>query len=133
LPFRERGRAPPAAWPDAPTPPRNPDGAPSGLPQRRGGGKARVFRANPGPTGTTRPAAKSAPASEPKGVASAMSKREASKYKINRRLGVNLWGRPKSPINKRDYAPGQHGQRRRKPTDYGTQLAAKQKLKGYYG
>jgi small subunit ribosomal protein S4 len=62
-----------------------------------------------------------------------MSKRIASKYKINRRLGVNLWGRPKSPFNKREYAPGQHGQRRRKPTDYGIQLAAKQKLKGYYG
>jgi small subunit ribosomal protein S4 len=62
-----------------------------------------------------------------------MSKRIASKYKINRRLGVNLWGRPKSPFNKREYAPGQHGQRRRKPTDFGIQLAAKQKLKGYYG
>ena len=62
-----------------------------------------------------------------------MSKREQSKYKINRRLGVNLWGRPKSPVNKREYPPGQHGQRRRKPSDYGTQLQAKQKLKGYYG
>jgi len=62
-----------------------------------------------------------------------MSKRVSSKYKINRRLGVNLWGRPKSPYNKREYGPGQHGQRRRKPSDYGIQLAAKQKLKGYYG
>ena len=62
-----------------------------------------------------------------------MSNRVQSKYKINRRLGVNLWGRPKSPVNKRDYRPGQHGQRRRKPSDYGIQLAAKQKLKGYYG
>jgi small subunit ribosomal protein S4 len=62
-----------------------------------------------------------------------MSKRENSKYKIDRRLGVNLWGRPKSPINKRQYGPGQHGQRRKKPTDFGTQLMAKQKLKGYYG
>jgi len=62
-----------------------------------------------------------------------MSKRESSKYKINRRLAVNLWGRPKSPYNKREYGPGQHGQRRRKPSDYGIQLAAKQKLKGYYG
>ncbi len=62
-----------------------------------------------------------------------MSKRAESKYKINRRLGVNLWGRPKSPVNKRDYPPGQHGQRRRKPSDYGNQLQAKQKLKGYYG
>jgi len=61
-----------------------------------------------------------------------MSKRIASKYKIDRRLGVNLWGRAKSPINNRDYGPGQHGQRRRKPTDFGTQLMAKQKLKGYY-
>ncbi|MCB9959807.1 MAG: 30S ribosomal protein S4 [Rhodospirillaceae bacterium] len=62
-----------------------------------------------------------------------MSKRESSKYKIDRRLGLNLWGRSKSPINKREYGPGQHGQRRRKPTDFGTQLMAKQKLKGYYG
>jgi len=62
-----------------------------------------------------------------------MTKRAESKYKINRRLGVNLWGRPKSPINKREYGPGQHGQRRKKVTDYGTQLMAKQKLRGYYG
>ena len=62
-----------------------------------------------------------------------MSKRNNSKYKIDRRLGVNLWGRPKSPYNKREYGPGQHGQRRRKPSDFGTQLQAKQKLKGYYG
>ena len=62
-----------------------------------------------------------------------MSKREQSKYKINRRLGLNLWGRPKSPINKREYGPGQHGQRRKKPSDYGIQLMAKQRLKGYYG
>ncbi|HEY9078822.1 30S ribosomal protein S4 [Magnetovibrio sp.] len=62
-----------------------------------------------------------------------MSKRIRSKYKINRRLGVNLWGRPKSPVNAREYGPGQHGRRRSKPTDYGTQLMAKQKLKGYYG
>jgi small subunit ribosomal protein S4 len=62
-----------------------------------------------------------------------MSKREGSKYKINRRLGVNLWGRSKSPLNRRDYGPGQHGQRRKKPSDFGTQLMAKQKLKGYYG
>ena len=61
-----------------------------------------------------------------------MSKRSESKYKINRRLGVNLWGRSKSPLNRREYGPGQHGQRRKKPSDYGTQLAAKQKLKGYY-
>jgi len=62
-----------------------------------------------------------------------MTKRLESKYKVNRRLGVNLWGRPKSPIAKRDYPPGQHGQRRRKPSDYGVQLMAKQKLKAYYG
>ena len=62
-----------------------------------------------------------------------MTKRIKSKYKINRRLGVNLWGRPKSPVNIRDYRPGEHGQRRRKSSDYGTQLMAKQKLKGYYG
>src|SRR5215212_571449 len=61
-----------------------------------------------------------------------ISKREESKYKINRRLGVNLWGRAKSPLNRREYGPGQHGQRRKKPSDYGTQLMAKQKLKGYY-
>src|ERR1700748_1102240 len=60
--------------------------------------------------------------------------REGSKYKINRRLGVNLWGRSKSPLNKRDYGPGQHGQRRKgKPSDFNVQLMAKQKLKGYYG
>ncbi|MDA0704559.1 MAG: 30S ribosomal protein S4 [Proteobacteria bacterium] len=62
-----------------------------------------------------------------------MSKRIRAKHKIDRRLKVNLWGRPKSPFNKREYGPGQHGQRRRKPSDYGTQLEAKQKLKGYYG
>jgi len=63
-----------------------------------------------------------------------VTKRIQAKYKINRRLGVNLWGRPKSPFNKRDYAPGEHGQnRRRKVSDYGTQLNAKQMLKGYYG
>jgi small subunit ribosomal protein S4 len=62
-----------------------------------------------------------------------MSKRLTSKYKINRRLGENLWGRPKSPVNRREYGPGQHGQRRRKPSDFGVQLMAKQKLRGYYG
>ena len=63
-----------------------------------------------------------------------MSKRKVSKYKINRRLGVNLWGRPKSAFNSRQYAPGQHGQRRRgKLSDFGVQLQAKQKLRGYYG
>ncbi|TDI68423.1 MAG: 30S ribosomal protein S4 [Alphaproteobacteria bacterium] len=62
-----------------------------------------------------------------------MSKRTTSKYKIDRRLGVNLWGRPKSPYNKREYGPGEHGQRRFKISDYGLQLRAKQKLKGYYG
>ncbi|MBM3566256.1 MAG: 30S ribosomal protein S4 [Alphaproteobacteria bacterium] len=63
-----------------------------------------------------------------------MSKRQESKHKIDRRLNVNLWGRPKSPLNRREYGPGQHGQRRgRKPSDFGTQLRAKQKLKGYYG
>jgi small subunit ribosomal protein S4 len=62
-----------------------------------------------------------------------MTKRAESKYKVNRRLGVNLWGRPKSPINKREYGPGQHGQRRKKPSDFSVQLQAKQKLKFYYG
>ncbi len=62
-----------------------------------------------------------------------MSKRESTKYKIDRRLGVNLWGRPKSPYNKRNYGPGQHGQKRKKPSDYGIQLMAKQRLKGAYG
>ena len=62
-----------------------------------------------------------------------MAKREASKYKITRRVGVTLWGRPKASIVKREYGPGQHGQRRKKPSDYGVQLMAKQKLKGYYG
>ena len=63
-----------------------------------------------------------------------MSKRVRSKYKIDRRLGENLWGRPKSPVNTRSYPPGEQGQRRRrKASDFGTQLMAKQKLKGYYG
>jgi len=63
-----------------------------------------------------------------------MTKRLRAKYKINRRLGENMWGRPKSPVNKREYGPGEHGQRRRgKTSDFGIQLRAKQKLKGYYG
>ena len=62
-----------------------------------------------------------------------MTKRLRSKYKLNRRLGENLWGRPKSPVNIREYGPGEHGQRRRKPSDYGIQLFAKQRLRGYYG
>ena len=62
-----------------------------------------------------------------------MTNRISSKYKIDRRLGINLWGRPKSPINSRAYGPGQHGQNRSKPKDFGIQLSAKQRLKGYYG
>ena len=63
-----------------------------------------------------------------------MSKRINAKHKVDRRLGVNLWGRPKSPFNKRAYGPGQHGQRASaKPSDYKIQLQAKQKLKNYYG
>ena len=62
-----------------------------------------------------------------------MTKRLSAKYKIDRRMGENIWGRPKSPVNKREYGPGQHGQRRKgKLSDYGIQLKAKQKLKGYY-
>jgi small subunit ribosomal protein S4 len=62
-----------------------------------------------------------------------MTKRATAKYKIDRRMGENIWGRPKSPVNKREYGPGQHGQRRKgKMSDFGTQLKAKQKLKGYY-
>jgi small subunit ribosomal protein S4 len=63
-----------------------------------------------------------------------MTKRHQAKYKIDRRMGENVWGRPKSPVNKREYGPGQHGQRRKgKLSDYGVQLRAKQKLRGYYG
>ncbi|MDH7637533.1 30S ribosomal protein S4 [Sphingomonas oryzagri] len=63
-----------------------------------------------------------------------MSKRSSAKYKLDRRMGENIWGRPKSPVNKREYGPGQHGQRRKgKVSDFGIQLKAKQKLKGYYG
>jgi small subunit ribosomal protein S4 len=63
-----------------------------------------------------------------------MTKRHEAKYKIDRRMGQNVWGRPKSPINHREYGPGQHGQRRKgKLSDYGVQLRAKQKLRGYYG
>jgi small subunit ribosomal protein S4 len=62
-----------------------------------------------------------------------MTKRANAKYKLDRRLGENLWGRPKSPVNRREYGPGQHGQRRKgKLSDFGVQLRAKQKLKGYY-
>ncbi len=64
----------------------------------------------------------------------AMTKRASAKYKIDRRHGENIWGRAKSPVNRREYGPGQHGQRRKgKVSDFGTQLRAKQKLKGYYG
>jgi len=63
-----------------------------------------------------------------------MSKRQSAKYKIDRRMGENIWGRPKSPVNRRSYGPGEHGQRRAsKLSDFGLQLRAKQKLKGYYG
>src|ERR1044072_1897590 len=63
-----------------------------------------------------------------------MSKRTSAKYKLDRRMGENVFGRPKSPVNRREYGPGQHGQRRKgKMSDFGTQLRAKQKLKGYYG
>lgn len=62
-----------------------------------------------------------------------MSKRHSAKFKIDRRLGENIWGRGKSPVNRREYGPGQHGQRRKgKLSDFGVQLRAKQKLKGYY-
>ena len=62
-----------------------------------------------------------------------MTKRAEAKYKIDRRMGENIWGRPKSPVNKREYGPGQHGQRRKgKLSDFGVQLKAKQKLRGYY-
>ncbi|MDR2007819.1 MAG: 30S ribosomal protein S4, partial [Alphaproteobacteria bacterium] len=61
-----------------------------------------------------------------------MTKRHNAKYKIDRRLGINLWGRAKSPYNKRTSRPGQHGAQPKKPSDYGIQLLAKQRLKGYY-
>src|SRR5882724_5740668 len=63
-----------------------------------------------------------------------MTKRVEAKHKLDRRMGQNIWGRPKSPVNRREYGPGQHGQRRKgKLSDFGVQLRAKQKLKGYYG
>ncbi len=63
-----------------------------------------------------------------------MTKRTQAKYKLDRRMGENIWGRPKSPVNRREYGPGQHGQRRKgKMSDFGLQLRAKQKLKGHYG
>jgi small subunit ribosomal protein S4 len=63
-----------------------------------------------------------------------VTKRTSAKHKIDRRMGENIWGRPKSPVNRREYGPGQHGQRRKaKLSDFGLQLRAKQKLKGYYG
>ena len=62
-----------------------------------------------------------------------MTKRVSAKHKLDRRMGQNIWGRPKSPVNRREYGPGQHGQRRKgKLSDFGNQLRAKQKLKGYY-
>ena len=62
-----------------------------------------------------------------------MSKRLSAKHKLDRRMGENIWGRPKSPVNRREYGPGQHGQRRKgKLSDFGVQLRAKQKLRGYY-
>jgi small subunit ribosomal protein S4 len=67
------------------------------------------------------------------GDGQSMTKRASAKYKLDRRMGENIWGRNKSPVSKRAYGPGQHGQRKsRKLSDYGTQLHAKQKLKGYY-
>ena len=62
-----------------------------------------------------------------------MSTRKEPKYKVDRQLGANLWGRPKSPYNRRETRPGEHGQRNRKPSNYSLQLSAKQKLKKYYG
>jgi small subunit ribosomal protein S4 len=63
-----------------------------------------------------------------------VTKRTSAKYKLDRRMGENVFGRPKSPVNRREYGPGQHGQRRKgKLSDFGVQLRAKQKLKGYYG
>ena len=62
-----------------------------------------------------------------------MSKRHAVKYKISRRLGENLWGRAKDPLNRRAYGPGQHGHAKKKLSNFGTQLRAKQKMKAYYG
>ena len=63
-----------------------------------------------------------------------MTKRTAAKHKLDRRMGENIWGRPKSPVNRREYGPGQHGQRRKaKLSDFGIQLRAKQTLKGHYG
>jgi small subunit ribosomal protein S4 len=63
-----------------------------------------------------------------------MTKRTSAKYKLDRRMGENIFGRPKSPVNKREYGPGQHGQRRKgKVSDFGIHLRDKQKLKGYYG
>jgi small subunit ribosomal protein S4 len=73
------------------------------------------------------------PQTQPLPKEDAMTKRSEAKYKIDRRMGQNIWGRPKSPVNRREYGPGQHGQRRKgKLSDFGVQLRAKQKLKGYY-
>jgi small subunit ribosomal protein S4 len=70
---------------------------------------------------------------KPAATEDAMTKRNEAKHKLDRRMGQNIWGRPKSPVNRREYGPGQHGQRRKgKVSDYGVQLRAKQKLKGYY-
>src|SRR5260370_32327869 len=71
---------------------------------------------------------------EAAGMEEAETKRPQAKEKMERGRGQNIWGGPKSPVNRREYGPGQHGQRRKgKLSDYGVQLRAKQKLRGYYG
>src|SRR3954454_16760674 len=87
-----------------------------------------------GPVGSTHVEQRRARSSKPTAKRTRMTKRHEAKYKIDRRMGQNVWGRPKSPVNHREYGPGQHGQRRKgKLSDYGVQLRSKQKLRGYYG
>jgi small subunit ribosomal protein S4 len=96
-------------------------------------GSPRSFRGGPVGTGNSPGAQEGAFPQNSNTQEDAMTKRSEAKYKIDRRMGQNIWGRPKSPVNRREYGPGQHGQRRKgKLSDFGVQLRAKQKLKGYY-
>ena len=65
-----------------------------------------------------------------------MAKTKQSRGKIVRKFGENIFGNPKYDrlLNRKSYAPGQHGQSRRsKLSNYGIQLQEKQKIKFMYG
>ena len=68
-----------------------------------------------------------------------MSRYKDEQCRICRRNGQKLFLKgercysDKCSINRRNYAPGQNGQKRAKLSEYGTQLREKQKAKAYYG